>query len=303
MAANLPAASGCGVAVPARTDPEPSQNRQVSEIISVCSLVLRFQSVASRDARAGACVGLRVYAHVREARTSEPTYIIQSNQMDSGSEMVLERFQPEPAPRGAGRGRGFAPISNILVGGYAAAAVDRARRGLSRSRGGERFGVFGLGGRADRAGCSSSTRRGRNGGKASVSGGADRVVGTPMLERMAESRGFAPFSASPHLPSGKAAGLALGGRGTPPCPLSRSRQGTAPGRSSVPEFGSASACSPDGSIAAREKSARRRFRPTGPGEVLRVVASPALVPGRGDGDAAEKLRRMTCMGGGIDCVK
>jgi hypothetical protein len=272
------------------------QNLQAIDNVAQSGVVPWFRASASRDVRGGVCVCLCAYVREGIAGTSEPLSFIYVSQWDRGSGEVLARFSPEPALRGAGRTHGFAPISNILVGRYAPAALDPGRRGLMRSRAGERFGVFGLGGRADRAGCASSTRRKRNGGKASVFGGAAGVVGTLMLERRTQSLGKPRFFEAAHLPSGKAAG-------TPPCPLSRSRSIQWGGRSRLTGFGSAFSLTIVGTMPALEKSARSRFRQTGSGEALRADANPGQTPGRGYGDAAEKPCRMNCMGGGIDRVK
>lgn len=267
------------------------QNLQPIEFVAQSCAVLWFRAVASRDARVGEGAGLRAYVREGNPGTSEPSIIIYVIQMDSGSGEVPARFQPEPAQIGARRGHAFPPIANILFGRNAAAASDRALKGLSRSRAGATFGVFRLGGRVGLAGCARSTRRARIGGKPPFFERADRAVGTSMLERGAQGLGNARFSRADRLPSGKAAG-------TPPCPLSRSRPVAPPRRSSLPEFGSASACSPEGPIAAAEKSARGRFRQTGSGEALSAGLNPAQKPGRGVGDAADLLRRMPCMGGG-----
>lgn len=283
-------------AVPVRTVPEPRQNHQLTEIASLSSLVLWFQLGASRHACAHTHVGPCAYMCARKARTSEPANNIYVIQMDRGSDAVLERFQPELAPLGAGRAQGFAPISNILIGRYAPAALDRARRGLMRSRGGERFGVFGRSAWALRPSAATSTRRARIGGNAWVFGAASSVVGTPMLERMAQTRGNACFFEADHLPSGKA-------RGTPPCPLSRSQPPRWRWRSSVPDFGSAFGLIDIQAPCVPSKNWREvDFAGRGRGK-LRRAANPARKPGRGVRDAAEMLRRMPCMGGGIDRVK
>lgn len=296
LAANFSALQGCGVAVPAEPIQNQRQNSQVAEIVRESAPVLWFRSFASRDVRACVCAGPCAYMCARKSRTSEPANNIYVYQLVSGSIVGSERFSPEPAPRGAGTAHGFAPISNKIVGRYARSGADRARRGLMRSRAGERFGVFGLGATADRAGCSSSTRRARNGGNASVFVGASSVVGTPMLERMTQTRGNAPFSAADRLPSGKA-------RGTPPCPLSRAQPPSWRWRSSVSDFGSASPLLNAGPMRTLEKLARGQFRRAGSGEASRSTAIPTRMSGRGGGDAAGKLRRMTCMGGGISRVK
>lgn len=291
LAANFSASNGCGAAVLSEPFQNQRQNRQVAEIVSQSSQVLGFRSGASRDARAYACMGLCAYMCARNARTSEPLSFIHIYQLDRGSSAVLSRFWPEPALIDAGRAHGFASISNILCGRYARSSSDRAPRGLMRSRGGERFGVFRLRASADRAAASSSTRRARNGGKASVFAGASGAVGTPSLERMAQTRGNTCFFEADHLPSGKA-------RSTPPCPLSRSRTSQWRWRSSVPGFGSAFALT---NIQATHPPSKNRREPDfatrGRGK-LRGAGNPAIEPGRGVRDAAEMLRRMPCMGGG-----
>jgi hypothetical protein len=302
LAASFAARYGLGGAVPAGTIPEPRQNGQATEIIGLLCLVLGFQRFASRHARVRICVSTCAYMCARKARTSEPLTFIQSYHMDRGSRVVLEWFWPEPAPKRAGCGDAFPPISNKIGGGNAPGPSDRPSRGLMRGRGGESFGLFGLGGRADRARCSSSVRAARNGGKARLFAGGPCVVGTPMLERMAEGVGNPRFFEAAHLPSGKAAGRVLGGRRTPPCPHSRSQPPRSPSRARVAEFGSAFACSISGSMRGGEKSARRRFRRSGPGEGLRPGLSPVDMPGRGARDAAGKLRRRPCMGGGASRV-
>ena len=287
LAANFLASHGCGVAVLTEPFQNQRQNRQVTEIVIKSSPVLWFRSFASRDVRACVHVGPCAYMCARNARTSEPLIFIHIYQLDSGSSAVLERFWPEPALIDGRQAHGFAPISNILCGRYGAAALDPARRGLMRSRLGERFGVFGLGATA----APSSARRERNGGKASVFAGASGVVGTPMLERMAQTRGNPCLFDADRLPSGKA-------RGTPPCPLSRPLTSQWRSRSRLARFGSAfvlrnmqASCAP--SKNRRELDFTRRGRGK-----LRSAGSPAIEPGRGARDAAEMLRRMPCMGGG-----
>lgn len=296
LAAQFSGPVGPGGAVLARTAQNQRQNRQATDIAALSPLVLWFQRFASRDARPCIRVSACAYVCARNARTSEPAIIIYVNQMDSGSRAGSARFSPEPVLRRAGRPHGFPPISNILIGRYALAALDRSSRGLMRSGGGESFGVFGLGASTDRARRPSSTRRARNGGNASVFGGVSSVVGTLSLERRAQSRRNARFFEADRLPSGKA-------RGTPPCPLSRSQPPSWRWRSAVSEFGSASPLLNAGPMRTLEKSARGRFRWTGSGEASRSAAIPTRMPGRGGGDAAGKLRRMTCMGGGISRVK
>lgn len=287
LAANFSASNGCGVAVLTEPFQNQRQNRQVTEIVSQSPSVLWFRSFASRDARAYTHVGPCAYMCARNARTSEPLNFIHIYQLDSGSSAVLARFWPEPALIDAGRAHGFAPISNILCGRYGAAALDRARRGLMRSRLGERFGVFGLGAAA----APSSARRERNGGKASVFAGASGLVGTPMLERMAQTRGNTCLLSSDRLPSGKA-------RGTPPCPLSRAVPSQWRCRSRLARFGSAFALLNMQASCAPSKNRRELdFARRGRGK-LRGAGSPAIEPGRGVRDAAEMLRRMPCMGGG-----
>lgn len=287
LASQFSARSGCGVVVPTEPIQNRRENRQLTEIISNSSPVLWFRSVASRDARAYTHVGPCAYMCARNARTSEPLYYISINPLVSGSSLGSERFSPEPALLTAGRGHAIAPISIKIVGRYAPAALDRPSRGLMRSRGGERFGVFGLGATA----ASSSTRRGRNGGNASVFRGALGLVGTLPLERMAQTRGNACFLDADRLPSGKA-------RSTPPCPLSRSRLLPAPSRSRVAGFGSAFGLT---SILASTLPGKNRregdFVDRGRGK-LRGAGNPAIDPGRGSGDAAGKLRRTPCLGGG-----
>ena len=296
LAAQFSGLVGSGVAVLVGTAQNQRQNRQVTDIVALLPLVPGFQSFASRDVRTCVHVSTCAYMCARNARTSEPTNIIYVNQMDSGSVAGSARFQPEPTLRGAGRAHGFAPISNILIGGYAPAALDRPSRGLMRSRLGESFGVFGLGASADRAPRPSSTRRARNGGKACVFDRASVAVGTLLLERGAQSRRNARFFEAEHLPSGKA-------RGTPPCPLSETQPPSWRWRSTVSEFGSASPLLNAGLMRTLKKSARGQFRQTGSGEASRSAAIPTRMSGRGGGDAAGKLRRMTCMGGGNDRVK
>lgn len=296
LAAQFSGPVGSGVVVLARTAQNQRQNRQVTDIAKLLPLVPGFQRFASRDVRSCVHVSTCAYVCARNARTSEPTNNIYVNHIDSGSKSGSARFSPEPALRGAGLAHGFASISNILIGGYAPAALDRPSRGLMLSRLGESFGVFGLGASADRASASSSTRRARNGGKAWVFGRASVVVGTLLLERRAQSRRNARFFGADRLPSGKA-------RGTPPCPLSRSQPPSWRWRSTVSEFGSASPLLNAGPMPRLEKSPRGRFRQTGSGEASRSAAIPARMSGRGEADAAGKLRRMTCMGGGISRVK
>lgn len=289
---------GCGVAVPSGTVRNQRQNSQVIDIYVFLPLVPWFQRGASRDARACVSAGPCAYMCARKARTSEPPYIIYVNQMDRSSEVGSVRFSPEPALRGAGRGDGIAAISIKLVGGYAPAALDQPLRGLVRSRAGERFGVFGLGARGDRARCSSSTRRGRNGGFLPFFARRSARVGTSMLERQRQGVGNACFSGAARLPSGKAHPRAPGGRGTPPCPLRRATPPTGRWRCRLTEFGSASPARISGMMPALEKSARGLFRQTGSGVEARLARNPAKNPGRGSGDAAGTLRRNSCMGGG-----
>lgn len=303
LAASFSARHGCGVAVPARTAGNRRQNSQVSEIAMLLPMVPWFQRAASRYALACVYVGPCAYMCARKSRTSEPANFIHVNQVDSGSSVGSVWFQPEPAPRGAPVGHAIPPISNKLVGGYAPAVLDRARRGLERSGGGERFGVFGLGERAGRARCSSSTRRGRNGGFPPIFARRSARVGTSMLEREAQGVGNARFSEAAHLPSGKAGARVLGGRGTPPCPHRRSRSPLGCGRSRLAKFGSASPARIPGMMPSLENRSRGRFRQSGSGEAASPARDPARYPGRGSGEAAGKLRRASCMGGGIDRVK
>lgn len=291
LASQFSARSGCGVAVPTEPIQNRRENRQLTEIVSYSPLVLRFLSVASRDAYAYTHVGPCAYMCARNARTSEPLYYISILQLVSGSSLGSARFSPEPALLDAGRGHVNAPISIKIVGRYAPAALDRPSRGLMRSRLGERFGVFGLGATA----ASGSTRRGRIGGKASVFAGASVVVGTLSLERMAQTRGNACFFDADHLPSGKA-------RGTPPCPLSRSRTSQWRWRSSVARFGSAFALTSISATWPPSKNRREGDSASRGRGKLRGAGNPAIEPGRGVRDAAEMLRRTPCMGGGASHV-
>lgn len=291
LASQFSTRSGCGVAVPTEPIQNQCQNRQVPEIVSQSSPVLRFRSSASRDVRACIHTGPCAYMCARNSRTSEPLYYISILQLVSGSRLGSARFSPEPALLAAGRGHANAPILNILCGRYGAAVLDRSPRGLMRSRGGESFGVFGPRASADRAVASSSTRRAQNGGKASVFASASGVVGTLLLEREAQRRGNARFFVADRLPSGKA-------RSTPPCPLSRSQPPSWRWRSSVAEFGSAFALTFIPATCLSWKNRREGdFANRGRGK-LRGAGNPAIEPGRGVRDAAEMLRRMPCMGGG-----
>ena len=279
------------------------QNLQHLEIVAQSCAVLWFRAAASRDARVCEGAGLRAYVREEKSGTTEPPIIIYVNQMDSGSGEVPAWFQPEPAMIDARRGHAFPPIANILFGRNAAAASDRPLRGLSRSRARETFGDFRSLGRVGLAGCSSSTRRARIGGKPPFFERADRAVGTSTLERGAQSLGNACFSQPDRLPSGKAARIALGGRGTPPCPHSKSRHPLGPSCARLSEFGSAFGLTIISACGTAPKNRREvDFCRRGRGK-LRPGRNPATRPGRGGGDAAGKLRRMPCMGGGIDHVK
>lgn len=295
LAGQFSARYGCGAAVPAEPIQNQRQNRQVTEIVSQSSQVLWFRSIASRDARVCMHTGPCAYMCARNSRTSEPLHYISILQLVSGSSLGSARFSPEPALLAAGRGHANPPISNILCGRYGSAMLDRSPRGLMRSRVGESFGVFGLGAAPDRGRCASSTRRGRNGGKPPFFEGAAGRVGTSLLERGAETRGNARFSVPDHLPSGKA-------RSTPPCPLSRSQPPSWRWRSSVARFGSAFARTSISATAQPSKNRREvDFARRGRGK-RRGAGNPAIKPGRGLRDAAERLRRTPCMGGGASHV-
>lgn len=294
---------GSGAVVPAGTAQNQRQNRQITDIAEFFSLVPRFQRLASRHVCACVRVGTCAYMRARKARTSEPSYIIHVNQMDRGSGAGSGRFCSEPPAIEAGAIDAFAPVSNKIVGRYAPIGADRARRGLAWSRAGETFGDFRSAGWSIGVRCSSSTRGSANGGFPPFLARRSGVVGTLPLERMAESLGNARFSGFAHLPSGKAARIALGGRGTPPCPHSETRHLPAPSRARVAEFRSAFGLTIIPAFGTAWKNRREDdFRERGRGK-LRPGRNPANVPGRGGGDAAGKLRRMPCMGGGDNHVK
>ena len=201
------AAKGPGGAVPTGTNRNPVGNQQAIEIVMFFVSVPAFSSSASRHVCARMCGAARVYMRGVICGTLEPSQLFFINQEVRGSITVPERFRLEPCLARLGINGGFLPILNIIWGGYSAGVAKRAISSLFEARGREKFWDFS--GAAVRGGgaLASRGRSGRNGGFLRFLGGSRCDVGTALLERCAQSRRNALFSAQRRKP------VRLGGRG------------------------------------------------------------------------------------------
>lgn len=204
MARQFGASNGCGVAVSSVTRLKPRRNHQAIEIAAL--------SVRLRGFSAGglaSCVRVRVCAYAYMCARENPVTLKPFNKIISihavsGFSAVTRRFQFETMRQGLPSGGGFAPIRNILGGGYAAlaagssphdlgSAVQVRSSTLMRGRGGENFGDFGAAASALGIDRDQAHRSERNGGIQPFSGCASGRVGRVMLEGWPVGRGNASF--------------------------------------------------------------------------------------------------------------
>ncbi len=304
--------SGLGGAVPRFQGWNHCENRQASEIISKTSPVLRFQRLASRHARVRTCAGLRAYMCARKAGTLEPLIFIYVYQIDVGSVLGSSAGTLEPALPAMPQWHGFLPLSIKIGGRYVGKG---ASRGLKLGGGGEKFGVFVLGGSIgglellDQVVIGMDPRAaaaiGQSDGFLRVSAGRSGRVGMASLEWNAQRRRNARFLVIWPLPIGKGThpgrSTAPSSAGHPPMPPSA----IAPTSSSIaPEAGQILDRFPKSRLLIISGHRRCRWigaprtgwRQTGSGEGGGRHSHPP-VAGRG-GKAAGKLRRFSQANGG-----
>lgn len=204
MARQFGASNGCGVAVSSVTCRKPRRNHQLT-VIAALSVRLRGFSAGGL----ASCVRVRVCAYAYMCARENPVTLkpfnkIISNHVVSGFRAVTRRFQFETMRQGLPSGGGFAPIRNILGGGYAGLAAGSSPHGLGsavqvrsstlmRGRGGENFGDFGPAASALGIDRDQAHRSGRNCGILPFWGRASGRVGRVMLEGWPVGRGNASF--------------------------------------------------------------------------------------------------------------
>lgn len=208
MAGQSRASHGVGMRFQAGTDLEPCWNRQLTDIVAFSGPVPRFQLPASRVMRVCACVRTRAYTRGKNGLNLEPVTFIYINHIYIGSKSVPNQFQTgsslEPLNRSHRSNGGKASETNKIAVGYsrctASIAVQVAASTVIHPRAAKTFGLGVRSAGLDLVGSGALGSLGENGGFLRFSGAGWALVGTAMLEGMAERRVNAWVSMAAHLP-------------------------------------------------------------------------------------------------------
>lgn len=284
-------ACGSGEAVPKGTYGNRIRNRYPVDLARFYRRFPWFPLFGHSQMRARVCTHTCAYTRGEKQGTREPLFFSVVKEKVSGSQAVPKRFPREPMLSTAAK-------CDILAGGYAWGSVafssEASISGRNRGRGGESFGVFGLGLVAIGAAGGLELEQLRNGGIPPVSSGRIGLVGRAMLEGEAQGLDAVRFSAPCILPSRSARTprprLARLAQVAPLCPHSPGRSPLAPCRASVAEIGSTTgsrrlrareAIAADGRGLAG--CAKVEAGLTGRGEVFRRSQARSEATGRGEG--------------------